>query len=451
MAPKKYKTDARVHIRTFGCQMNKYDSKVMADLLTAAGCTMAESPGEADVILFNTCTVREHAHTRLLGVVNSMKPLKKKNPDLIIGICGCAAQKDGAGLLEKLPHVDIVCGTKRFGDIVNILNEFMRTGRRTAALENGPGEDPSPPADSSDDSVVSFVTVLRGCSNFCSYCVVPFLRGPEASRTPKMILEEIKSMAGRGVREVCLLGQNVLAYGRDLSPGENFTGLLEKINGIPGILRIRFLSSHPRDVEADLIHAIKTLPGVCEHIHLPVQAGSDRILKLMGRGYTREGYLDLIKSIRSEIPGISITTDMIVGFPSETEDDFADTSALLETAGFDDAFLYRYSPREGTQAFMMEDSVPEEIKKERLSKVIELQQEISRRKNAAFAGKTVEVLVEGKSGKSPDMVFGRTRNDKNVLLEGSPALKGSLVKARVIKTGPFTLVAERSSAGKDSQ
>ncbi len=432
----------KVHIRTFGCQMNKYDSGIMADRLVSAGYSLTKNPGEAGVILFNSCSVREHAKNRLIGVANSMKPLKKKNPSLIIGICGCVAQEEGGKLLGKIPHADIILGTRRFPDILKVLERARSGGGPVVETGDAPEEDILPEGRIEENRAASFVAVLRGCSNFCSYCVVPFLRGPERSRPPERILKEIESLAAAGVKEVCLLGQNVLAYGRDLKPEKKFPSLLEYASKVDGIKRIRFLTSHPRDADYELISAMRDVPAVCPEIHLPVQSGSDRILSLMGRGYTRGRYLEIIGELRREIPGISVTTDIIAGFPSETEDDFKETVKLLEDVRFGDAFLYRYSPREGTGAAAMEDSVPEEAKKERLQELIKLQKRISGENNSAFLGTEAEVLVDGKSAKSPGMLFGRTPAGKNIVFPGEGAPPGSIVNVKITKTGPYTLVGE---------
>ncbi len=431
-----------VYIRTFGCQMNKYDSNVMADRFLSSGYNLSADPENADIILFNTCSVREHAKTRLLGVANSMKPLKKKNSSLIIGICGCVAQQEGSALIELLPHVDIICGTRKFSRIVEIVEEFILTKKPVIETSEKPGKDIASSSSLPEDGAAAFTTVLRGCSNFCSYCVVPYLRGPEASRKLKDILDEAASLAEKNIKEICLLGQNVLAYGKDLKDGSDFASLLEAVDRVEGIERIRFLSSHPRDLTPGIIDRISRLPKVCESLHLPVQAGSDRILKLMGRGYTRGGYLKLIEDIRRAVPGISLTTDIIAGFPSETEDEFKDTLNLLEKICFDDAFLYKYSAREGTRAFSMTEEIPEDEKKARLQRLIFTQKEIAAGKNSPMAGTRVEVLVEGKSKKEPSMVFGKTRTGKNVLFSGGENLKGSLVKVKILKTGPYTLIGE---------
>lgn len=422
--------------------MNKYDSGIMADRLVSAGYSLTKDPGEAGVILFNSCSVREHAKNRLVGVANSMKPLKRKNPSLIMGICGCVAQEEGEKLLAKIPHADIILGTRRFPDILKALERARSGSGPVVETGENPEEDIVPEGRTRENRAASFVAVIRGCSNFCSYCVVPFLRGPERSRPPQKILKEIETLAAAGVKEACLLGQNVLAYGGDLTPARKFPSLLEDASKIAGIKRIRFLTSHPRDADYELISAMRDIPAVCPEIHLPVQSGSDRILSLMGRGYTRGRYLEIIGELRREIPEISVTTDIIAGFPSETGDDFKETVKLLEEVRFDDAFLYRYSPREETRAAAMGDSVPEEAKKERLEELIKLQKKISGENNSALAGTEAEVLVEGESAKSPGMLFGRTPTGKNTIFPGESVPPGSIVNVKITKTGPYTLVGE---------
>ena len=500
----------KVYIRTYGCQMNKYDSGVMGECLRRDGYISADSEEDADVILLNTCSVREHAEVRVAGVLNSLKGLKKSKKDLILGICGCMAQKEGEKLIERFPHLDLVCGTHRFGDIARIVGQVMENGEpvvdigeddgeETGSINRTPtrakqalqlqktttGAEQAPPARwraslqlQGTTGVCAWVSVMRGCDNFCSYCVVPYLRGRERSRASASVLEEVQHLAENGVKEVTLLGQNIAAYGKRFDETRakqalqlqktitgaeqalqlqktitgaeqalqlqkttgNFAGLLEKVNGVDGILRIRFLTSHPRDVSDRLLEKIKELEKVCESLHFPFQAGSDKILKLMNRGYTRDYYRRLIEKARNLMPDVSITTDIIVGFPGETDKDFKETRELMEEIGFDGCFIYRYSPRPGTKADSMDGQVPDNVKQERLEELLELQRKTSAVKNEKFFGREVEVLVEEVSKKDPSSLYGRTRLDKNVVFKGRKELIGQLFNVKIIKTGPATLV-----------
>ncbi len=432
-----------VYIRTFGCQMNRYDSAVMAQRLTDGGYRLTEIAEDADIIIFNTCSVRKHAEDRFFGTVNQLKPLKQKNPSLVIAVCGCTAQKEGGRILGKLPHVDIVLGTRHFTDILAAIGKHLASGEPVVDVSET-GENGGAALSAPGGSVVSYVTAIRGCSNFCSYCVVPYLRGAERSRTVESIAAEVRLLADKGIKEVCLLGQNILVYGNDLSPGADLPMLLRTLDKIPGIERLRFLTSHPKDLSGRFIDCLANIGKVCECMHLPAQAGSDRILELMGRGYTRDYYMGLVDSLRKRNPGLAITTDIIAGFPSEKESDFNETRKLMEKVEFDDAFLYRYSPREGTSADRMGEQVGDEEKKARLSELIELQRGISDKKNRLFLNTEAEVLVEGKSRKSPGFLYGRTRTDKNVVFKGDRTLEGKLAMVRILKTGPATLAGEIS-------
>ena len=437
--------------------MNKYDSGVMAECLTRDGYELTDSEKDADVILLNTCSVRERAETRVEGIIGQIKPLKKSNPDLVLGVCGCMAQKEGRKLVEKFPQIDLVCGTHRFGEIARIVRQAIENGEPVVDIGedehphlNPPPsrgrreEEKSPPSNvignPKNRKVCAWVSVMRGCNSYCSYCVVPYLRGREKSRPPAEILREIEHLVERGVKEVCLLGQNIVAYGKGLDEKIDFTELLEKVDGLKETLRIRFLTSHPRDVGDKLFEKISRLERICENLHLPFQAGSDKILKLMNRGYTRDYYKKLIEKARSLMPEAGITSDIIVGFPGETDEDFEKTRELIEEIEFDDCFIYKYSPRPGTRASSMDRQVENEVKQERLEELLELQTNISARKNEKLMGSAVEILVEEISRKDPSSVYGRTRSDKNVVFKGGKELIGKLVTVKVEKTGPATLV-----------
>lgn len=441
----------KVYIRTFGCQMNKYDSGVMAERLSRDGYALTDSENEADVILLNTCSVREHAEKRVAGVLSSLKSLKNSNPGLILGICGCMAQKEGGKLIDKFPQVDLVCGTHRFTEIAHILKQAAENGKPVVDIrENDEGAKESPLLNPTpqggrriNGAVCAWVSVMRGCDSYCSYCVVPYLRGRERSKLSSLVLNEIEQLAECGIKEVTLLGQNIVAYGKGLDEEINFAGLLEKVNGAKGISRIRFLTSHPRDFGDNLIKRIRELEKVCESLHLPLQAGSDRILKLMNRGYTRDYYRRLIEKARSLMPDSSITTDIITGFPGETDEDFEETREMMEEIEFDDAFIYKYSLRPGTKAVLMDGQVEEKVKQERLEELLKLQRRISAEKNKKLTESEVEVLVEEVSKKDSSSLYGRTRTGKNVVFKGEEALIGKLVNVKIEKTGPATLVGLR--------
>jgi tRNA-2-methylthio-N6-dimethylallyladenosine synthase len=445
--------EKRIFLRTFGCQMNKYDSGVMAECLTRDGYALTDSEKDADVILLNTCSVRERAETRVEGIIGQIKPLKRSNPDLVLGVCGCMAQKEGRKLVEKFPQIDLVCGTHRFGEIARIVRQAIENGKPVVDIGED-GEEMRTFSRASPSTkhwraslplqkatgVCAWVSVMRGCDSYCSYCVVPYLRGRERSRPPAEILREIEHLAESGVKEVCLLGQNIVAYGKGLDEKIDFAELLGKVNGVGGIFRIRFLTSHPRDVGEKLFERISRLERVCENLHLPFQAGSDKILKLMNRGYTRDYYRKLIEKARSLMPEAGITSDIIVGFPGETDENFKKTRELMEEIKFDDCFIYKYSPRPRTKASSMDGQVENGVKQERLEELLELQTNISARKNEKLMGAEVEILVEEISKKDSSSVYGRTRSDKNVVFKGGNELIGELVNVRIEKTGPATLV-----------
>ena len=442
--------------------MNKYDSGVMTGCLLRDGYVLAEREEDADVILLNTCSVREHAEKRVEGILGQLKSLKTSKPGLVLGVCGCMAQKEGKKLVEKFPQVDLVCGTHRFHDIGSILRKAIENGEGVIdigeeddGVRDYTGSINRPPLREKGTGVINvaptrrtgvihtrvcaFVSVMRGCDSFCSYCVVPYLRGREKSCPSALVVEEVEKLAGSGVREICLLGQNIAAYGKGLDEKIDFAGLLEKVNKVEGILRIRFLTSHPGDVKDNMLLKIKELDKVCESIHLPLQAGSDRVLKLMKRRYAQNYYRKLVEKVRSLMPGASITTDIIVGFPGETDEEFKETRKIMEEIRFDGAFIYKYSTRPGTKAASMNGQVEDKVKQERIEELLVLQRKTSGEKNKELTGEKVEVLVEGKSRKDSSSLFGRTRTDKNVVFESEDELIGKLVDVKIAKAGPATL------------
>ncbi len=431
-------------ITTFGCQANERDSEIMAGLLQKLGYKLASTLEEADLLLFNTCCVREKAENKVLSQVGGLKELKVQNPNLIIGICGCMVQQEK--MIEKIrrraPHVDLIFGTHNIHQLPDLIIEIQKMKQpqfqvlpdRTEIVEGLPSQRQVP--------FKALVNITYGCNNFCTYCIVPYVRGREKSRTPEAILAEIKKLVADGVVEVILLGQNVNAYGKTLENACSFAELLKKVNDIPGLKRIRYLTSHPRDFQQELIKTISGLAKVCSHFHLPVQAGSNRILQKMNRGYTRENYLKLVAEIRRSIPEVSITTDIIVGFPGETEEDFQDTLNLVEEVRFDSAFTFLYSPRSGTPAAQMTEQIPLARKKERLQKLMNLQNKISLEINQTLKGQVLEVLVEGLSKKDKTMVEGRTRTNKIVLFAGSEELIGRFVEIKITTAQTWVLKGE---------
>lgn len=432
----------KYHIRTYGCQMNERDSETLAGILADLGYTRTASVEEADLILFNTCCVRETAERKIYGRLNELRPLKKKRPDLLIGVGGCMAQKDKERVLTKAPHVDFVFGTHNIQELPELISKAAALSEPLVQVwEEGQVPLVDLPAQR-EGKLKAYVTITYGCTNFCTYCIVPYVRGKERSRPPQDIIQEVTELAQEGYKEVTLLGQNVNTYGRDLGKGVSFAQLLREVNKVEGIQRIRYTTSHPRDFTAEIIAAVRDCDKVCEHFHLPIQAGSNRILQRMNRGYTREEYLQLVERIREEVPDCSITTDIIVGFPGEEEEDFAATLDIVRQVRFDNAFTFVFSPRSGTPAAKMKEQVPEDVKKERLNRLMELQDRISRDINEELRGKELEVLVEGTSKKEEKILTSRTRTNKLVLFPGEEDLMGELVTVRITRPQTWNLYGE---------
>ncbi len=433
-------------INTFGCQMNEHDSEKIAGLLEAMGYQPAGDREEADLILFNTCSVRDNPERKVYGQVADLKGLKQRKPDLKIGICGCMVQQpeELAGIKAKLPHVDLVFGTHNIHELPELLQKAAVGEGPVIAVEEDSDEIVEGVPVRRESRLKAWVNITYGCNNFCTYCIVPYVRGREKSRDPEQILTEVIALGEDGCKEITLLGQNVNSYGRDLPADRrvDFADLLRKLNPVPGIERIRFTTSHPKDLSDKMISAMKESDKVCEHLHLPLQAGGNRILKRMNRGYTAEKYLELVEKLRQAVPEISLTTDLIVGFPGETEEDFEETLRVVREVRYDGAFTFIYSPRKGTPAAGMQDQVPEEVKRERIYRLIELQQGISREKNEEYNGQTVEVLVEGESKTDPEMLTGRTRTNKLVHFAGDPALTGELVRVKIANVHTWSLFGD---------
>jgi tRNA-2-methylthio-N6-dimethylallyladenosine synthase len=412
----------KVYIYTYGCQMNVHDSEKMLGVLTDKGYVVAKEPEKADLIVFNTCAIREKAEQKFYSQLGRTKFLKRKNQELKIAVAGCVAQESKSKIFRKAPFVDFLLGPQN----VHRIHDVVSGERRMASFEESCDTEASSVRAERGDQVRAWVSIIYGCNNFCSYCIVPYTRGREISRPSKSILDEIVDLRGKGYREVTLLGQNVNSYRSDT----DFTGLLKKVDAT-GIERVRFVTSHPRDISPDLIRAMADLPSVCEHIHLPIQSGSDRILQLMNRGYTYEKYREKIDFLKKAIPGISVTTDVIAGFPGETEKDHQATVTALKETEFDGIFAFKYSPREGTKAFAMAGHLPEELRTERLNAILRLQEGITLRKNKSLEGTTREILIDGHSETDGNLLTGRTRTNKIVTVPGAGEAKGTFMNVKI--------------------
>jgi tRNA-2-methylthio-N6-dimethylallyladenosine synthase len=404
-------------IRTFGCQMNEHDSERIAGLLMADGLTPTEDLERAGVVVFNTCAIRENADNRLYGNLGHLKPLKERNPALKIVVAGCLAQKDQGVIQARAPWVDVVVGTHALPQLLDLLAAAERDGPQLDVREATEVFPSALPAARHDD-FRAWVSIAPGCDNACTFCIVPLVRGPQRSRSIGDILAEVQGLARHGVVEITLLGQNVNTYGRDVtvpgsSPRPLFADLLRQVGAIEGIRRVRFTSPHPHDFTPDVIDAMAETPSVCEHIHFPLQSGSDRVLKAMQRSYRRDRYVGWLERIRAAIPGIAVSTDIIVGFPGETEADFLATLDVVERAGFDSAYTFQYSPRPGTRAAGFADQVPKEVVQERFDRLLELQERISLDHAHAQVGQSFEVLVEGVGKRGPS-TQARTRSNRIV-------------------------------------
>ncbi len=435
----------RYHLTTFGCQMNVHDSERMKGMLESIGYAEAPERGEADLILFNTCSIRESADSRFLAHLGEAKRLKAAHPERVVGVGGCWAQSVKEEIFRRFPFVDVAFGPGQVHKLAEFLVSDSLTSQGFFEFEGFTGRLPA----KRERAFQAWMQISVGCNSVCSYCIVPSTRGREVSRPAAELVAEAERLAADGVREVTLLGQNVNSYGRDLAGKErtSFAGLLELIDGVPGIERIRYTSPHPKDMREDVILAHARLASVCEHIHLPLQSGSSRILKAMRRTYTRERYLDRVAEIRRQVPDCALTTDVIVGFPGETEEDFAETLAVVEAVGYDGAFTFVFSPRRGTEAATLEAGlVAHEVKVERMGRLIEVVQRRAHERAQRFVGRVVEVLVEGPSRTDPDRLRGRTRHNKAVNFSGR-GWPGDLVAVEIEAATSQTLRgAERAIA-----
>lgn len=427
------------HITTFGCQMNEHDSETIAGMLSEMGFSQAPERDAADVVVINTCSVRENADKRFFGTLGQLKHIKKDNPDFTVCVCGCMMQQQHIidSIKSKYPWVDVIFGTHNIHEFPRLLETVLSEKEKIIDVwENGGDIIEGLPAKRLYRHK-AFVNIMYGCNNFCTYCIVPYTRGRERSRKSCDILEEVRRLTEDGVREVTLLGQNVNSYmGED---GTDFSDLIYRLNEVEGLERIRFMTSHPKDLSDKLIQAYRDCEKLCDYIHLPVQSGSSRILKKMNRKYTKDDYLRLVEKLKAAVPHIAISTDIITGFPGETEEDFEETLDLVRRVEYDSAFTFLYSIRKGTPAAEYEDQIPEEIKHERFNRLVELVNEISARKNAAYVGKTVKVLVDGPSKNNSAALGGRTEGFKLINFEGSQDLIGKLVNVEVTAGKTFSL------------
>jgi tRNA-2-methylthio-N6-dimethylallyladenosine synthase len=430
-----------VYLQTFGCQMNVHDSEKMLGILAEHDYRPTDDIHQADVILLNTCSVRAKPEQKVYSTLGRFRKLKEQNHNLVIGVGGCVAQQEGERLLDRIGHLDLVFGTHTLHRLPEFIRDVRATGRARCAVEflDEVKSLDSFPMPSNGERVKSYVTIMQGCDNFCSFCIVPYVRGREQSRPSEKILGEIETLSKRGVREVTLLGQNVNSYGRGLSGGLTFAQLLTWINEIDGMRRIRFTTSHPRDISEDLIMAFGKLEKLCRHIHLPFQSGSDRILERMNRGYTRDQYMERTKRLKEVCPEIGITADVMVGFPGEDERDFLQTLDLIQRVHFDNLFSFKYSPRKGTEAAHLPDQIDESTKGHRLDVLQELQKRITLKRNQALEGRCEDILVEGVSKGAKEEMTGRTSSNKVVNFKGSPELVGQLVKVRIEEGCPNSL------------
>ncbi len=428
--------------------MNKLDSQLLRGEFAREGFELTDDPDRADVVLYNTCSVRDHAENRVLSHLGSYKRRAARDSGaggrrgFVLGVVGCMAQRLGAALVKQVGHVDLVCGTRAFlrvpeyvrhimaghGPIVDVDEEGAVEFDRMATMRVSPHR--------------AYVSIMRGCNNFCSYCIVPYVRGREVSRPPAEVLDEVRALADDGVREVVLLGQNVNSYGHDLDGGAALAGLLASVNEVDGLCRIRFVTNHPKDTTDDVLDAVAALGKVCEHLHVPAQSGSDAVLARMNRRYTRADYLDMVSRARERVPGLELASDFIVGFPGETDAEFADTLGLLEGVRFQQSFIFKYSPRPQTKAAELPDDVPDAVKRERNQALLAAQKRIDTARRAAMVGQDVEVLADGPSKGDASKLSGRTRQNDIVVFESAEDLTGALCTVRLTDSTPLTLFGD---------
>ena len=429
---------------TYGCQMNAHDSEKLAGMLQEMGMTEAESRETADFVIFNTCCVRDNAQRRALGNVTWLKELKKTRPEMMVAVCGCMMQQKGMGeqILRQYPFVDVAFGTHNLYRFAQLMLQAVKNRRRVVeVIQEDEGSIPEDLPVRRSSPYHAYITIMYGCNNFCSYCIVPYVRGRERSRASARIIEEARQLKEEGVKEIMLLGQNVNSYGLDVEGELSFAQLLAKLDEV-GIERIRFMTSHPKDISDELIDVIAKSKHICHALHLPVQHGSSRVLASMNRKYTREQYLARVAEIRAKIPDMSLTTDLIVGYPGETEEEFEKTCSLVGEVGYDSAFTFIYSPRIGTRAADMPDQIPEEVSSRRIQKLIAIQKENTRRNYAGYIGQVHSVLVEEASKRDEHQMAGKDEYNITVNFPGSKDLIGRIVRVRITSAGESTLRGE---------
>ena len=452
----------RVHIKTYGCQMNERDSEAVASMLRGRGYSIVAAEEDADIVLLNTCSVRDQAEQKAIGKAGYLIARKRRRPDYIVGILGCMAQNRGGDLLDRLPDLDLVVGTQKFHQVPDHLDHIMATlngqGPRPATVVDIEAEEGSQNTIrghiNGERRITAYVSIMQGCNMACAFCIVPKTRGPERSRPMEDIIEEIEELAAGGTREITLLGQIVNSYGRREFPISNgkspFVQLLERVEEIPGIERIRFTSPHPRGFRQDLVESYRDLSKLCEYVHLPAQSGSDRMLRAMNRPYSRRHYLDIVDRLRAVVPDMYFSTDVIVGFPGETEADFEETRSLFDAVGYDMAYIFRYSIRSGTPAAVLPDQIDESVKMERNQILLDLLSRHSDRRNTGLIGSVQEVLVEGPS-KRRDRFTGRTRGNRVVHFDATDRLVGSLVPVKIERATTSSLYGEVQLLGIEEQ
>ena len=443
----------KLFLHTYGCQMNQYDSERIAQVMGRGGYVQTDRIDDADLILLNTCSVREKSEQKVYSILGRWKEFKEERDDVIIGVGGCVAQQEGERLLKKVPHLDLVFGTQNIHKLPDMVEQVRMLHRRPVeiAFYRDPSYMEDPDGRTQVQGAKAFVTIMQGCNKVCSFCIVPHVRGREVSRPSEKIISEIESLVRQGVKEVMLLGQNVNSYGK-LSAGEiSFAELLRRIDAVEGVVRIRFTTSHPQDLSPELIDAFATVAKLCKHLHLPVQSGSDSVLTRMRRGYTRREYLDRLLRLQARASGVALSTDIIVGFPGETEEEFGDTLELLMQVGYDEIYSFIYSPRPQTvSGKIFKDDVPNEIKKDRLTRVQSLQREISLRKNREKIGHVEEILVDGRSKLKNGQIMGRTDTNRIVNVEGPETLIGKFVPVRITGATATSLLGELLLEGRVS-
>ncbi|GAA6325319.1 tRNA (N6-isopentenyl adenosine(37)-C2)-methylthiotransferase MiaB [Fusobacterium ulcerans] len=431
----------KASIITYGCQMNVNESAKIKKIFQNIGYEITENIEESDAIFLNTCTVREGAATQIYGKLGELKHIKERRGS-IIGITGCFAQEQGKELLKKFPQIDIIMGNQNIGRIPQAIDDIEHKTNKHVIYTDCEDELP-PRLDADFDSKkTASISITYGCNNFCTYCIVPYVRGRERSVPLDEIIHDVKQYAKKGYKEIILLGQNVNSYGKDFKNGDNFAKLLEEICKVEGDFLVRFISPHPRDFSDEVIDVIAKNDKIAKSLHLPLQSGSTRILKMMNRGYTKEQYIALAEKIKERIPGVALTADIIVGFPGETEEDFLDTLDVVKRIQFENSFMFMYSIRQGTKAAEMDEQIDSEVKKERLQRLIEVQNSCSLAESETYMGKTVRILVEGESRKNKDVLTGRTSTNKIVLFKGDKALEGTFVNVKIYDCKTWTLYGD---------